>query len=553
MLRLRTTLLWWPLFVVGLAACASASDESAAPGIATNNGSDTSTGSGSGGDTNNSPATTSSSSSGAAGAGGGVGGSGGDPCPPGSCLGELQWVRQGGGINRDYAYGVDVAPDGSVYVLGTFANDANFNPGASDEVQLSASGEQDASLMRLSADGDLLWAVDTSGMGEDNGVRLGAVAGGGVVTTGWITEGAAVTFGPGTTNATSKSAVGLEDVYLARYDAQGALSWVTTAGGSDTDRPTDIAVADDGGSVVVGRHWGDATFGAGEAGQTLLPGDGSGARLFVASYLPGGTLAWARSVAGSASIYGEGIALDPSDGSVVVSGKLNAGSYVFGAGEPQQTNLSVAGGSSFLARYEADGSLRWARVIGESDAPQGAEGRDVVVTSSGDLVVASSLFGSATFGAGTANAATVNASVSTGLVLSRHDGDGELLSLQSVTSGYCWSYALAATGDDGFVTAGIFKGSASFPSGTTLVSQGAQNDAFVARYAADGTLLWLKQAGGADASRGDYGYAVALGPDDAPVVAGQFAGYAHFGPGEPGAVSLSSTGSHDMFVAKLHP
>jgi hypothetical protein len=486
---------------------------------------------------------------GGSGAAGGTGGA--QPCAPGECSSLLAWARQGGGGNRDYGYGVDVAADGSVYALGTFSASAIFGT-----TTLVAEQQQDTFLARYDAEGALLWATDTVGTGEDNGVRLGAVASGGVVTSGWITAGDAVTFGAGTTAETTLSSSGLEDVYVARYTADGALSWVRRAGGSDTDRPTDIAVASDGRSVVVGRHWDSATFGAGESNQTVLAGDGATSRLFVASYAPNGDLEWAVSASGSASLFGQGIALN-GDGSVLVTGKLEAGSFTFGAGEIHETTISVDGGSMFLARFDDDGALSWVKVAGQSDAMQGAEGRDVVVTSSGDVVVVSSLFGSAVFGPGDPGATSVDATVSTSLVVSRHDSDGTIQWAESVLSTYCWSYAVAATADDAIVTSGIFKGTAVFGAGTpgetSLIAPGPQNDAFVARYDAGGSLTWVEQAGGAHDARGDYGYDVAVGPDGSPVIVGQFAGSAILGPGDPNQTSLDAQGKHDFFVAKLSP
>lgn len=114
-----------------------------------------------------------------------MGGAGGGGCD--DCAGALAWVKPAGGGDRDYAYGVSVAADGSVYVTGTFGDDATWNPGEADATERSAS-QNDMFVARYAADGSLLWVKDTAGNAEDEGSRAGVVDGG-VVVTGWVTDG----------------------------------------------------------------------------------------------------------------------------------------------------------------------------------------------------------------------------------------------------------------------------------------------------------------------------------------------------------------------------
>ena len=88
---------------------------------------------------------------------------------------------------------------------------------------------------------------------------------------------------------------------------------------------------------------------------------------------------------------------------------------------------------------------------------------------------------------------------------------------------------------------GDFSVTANF-GGTTLVSAGTR-DAFVAKYRADGTLVWAKRLGGA---YDDFGQAVAVDGAGNVLVTGKFQAAGDFA-----GSSLISAGGYDIFLAKL--
>src|SRR5262249_28945947 len=77
-------------------------------------------------------------------------------------------------------------------------------------------------------------------------------------------------------------------------------------------------------------------------------------------------------------------------------------------------------------------------------------------------------------------------------------------------------------------------------------------DAYVAKYAADGSLVWARRMGGdvvvSSPVDDDYARAVAVDGNGNVYVAGQFNGTGDFG-----GVTLTSAGGRDAFVAKLDP
>lgn len=94
--------------------------------------------------------------------------------------------------------------------------------------------------------------------------------------------------------------------------------------------------------------------------------------------------------------------------------------------------------------------------------------------------------------------------------------------------------------------AGYISGQTSFNSTTSVSSSFGNTDAVVVKYSTSGSPLWIKQFGG---SLADKAIDLAIGPDQNPVIVGQFSGTVNFG-----STSLTSTAnSRDIFIVKLDP
>ncbi|HVJ96167.1 MAG TPA: hypothetical protein VNC41_04990 [Acidimicrobiia bacterium] len=101
-----------------------------------------------------------------------------------------------------------------------------------------------------------------------------------------------------------------------------------------------------------------------------------------------------------------------------------------------------------------------------------------------------------------------------------------------------------AVATDGTVLAtGQFQGTANF--GTGNRASAGNNDIFVAKYSATGSVLWVKTYGGAGL---DKGAAIAVAPTGEVVVAGTFANTVDFGAGP-----VASSGDTDGFLLVLTP
>jgi Thrombospondin type 3 repeat/Beta-propeller repeat len=387
---------------------------------------------------------------------------------------------------------------------------------------------------------ELDWATSASAI---QGNRIATDAAGNSYVTGLFE--ATATFGAGEANETTLTSAGDWDIFVAKYDPDGALIWAKRAGGSGLDRGNGIATDSAGNSYVTGRFNGTATFGL-APNFTIITTVG-GDDVFVAKYDPNGTLEWARRAGGAGADQAWGIAID-SAGHSYVSGSFS-GTATFGLDFPTETTLTAAGLQDiFVAKYGAGGALVWANRAGSTGFD---EGRDIAADGAGNSYVSGNLSGTATFGAGEPNETTLSSAGGLDTFVARYDASGALLWAKRAggTGADDGGFGIALDGAGNSYASGRFRGTATFgagePNQTTLSSAG-DLDFFVARYDASGALVWARRAGG---NGFDDGLAIATDGAGESYVIGFFNSTATFGAGEANETTLTTAGDREIFVA----
>lgn len=160
----------------------------------------------------------------------------------------------------------------------------------------------------------------------------------------------------------SVSSNGMNDIFLAKYDAAGNNIWVKHAGGSDDERGRGIALDANGNIYICGDFENNVTF----YGSPNVQLNGSGnPSTFVAKYDPNGNVLWAKR---GASNNGLANSITTDGVNVFVTGGFS-GSITFGA---LPTLNSSGGQDAFLACYNAsNGAEQWAIRGGGSGADEG--------------------------------------------------------------------------------------------------------------------------------------------------------------------------------------
>jgi hypothetical protein len=254
--------------------------------------------------------------------------------------GALLWVVRGGGTSQDDGVSVTTLADGTAYVGGSFRGTLTIGT-----TSVTSAGSVDAFLAKFSANGALLWVVSGGASGEEQVAGVSAVPdGSGIYMTGEF--GYSTTFGA-TTLTSNGAAAGAWDIFLVKYNASGTVLWARGLGGVGEDRAGGVAALSTGQVYVAGAFSSTGTFGGVGLAST------GAFDAFLARYDASGSATWGVRAGGTGFDYANAVAVAPG-GAVYLGGSFSQ-SATFGS-----TTITGGGIDSYLARYDAGGSVAWA-------------------------------------------------------------------------------------------------------------------------------------------------------------------------------------------------
>jgi hypothetical protein len=459
---------------------------------------------------------------------------------------ELVWAKKAGGSSSDAGRKITIDGDGNILVTGYYSGVSNFGTGDPNATSLISAGGSDIFIAKYNTNGILLWAKRAGGNEADHCLGISTDGSNNSIVAGYFKETA--TFGPGDPNETSLISAGDYDIFIAKYDPNGALLWAKRAGGTLDDRALAVATDGTGNSLVTGCFVGSATFGPGDPNETTVTElSNLWYDLYVAKYDPNGALLWVKHVIAGGNQQGYSIASDGSNNGLVTG--MFQGSIIFGAGEVNETTLTNAGADEiFIAKYDPNGALIWAKRAGGSSQDSG---NDIAADAAGNSLVTGVFKTTAIFGAGETNETSLTSNGAGEFFIAKYDPNGTLLWAKQ--AGGILNEAGFGVVFDSFgncMVTGEFENLVTFGAGeaneTKMVSLGSR-DVFVAKYNSNGGLLWVRRDGG---TSWESGHGIVVDVSNNSLVAGSFGATATFGMGEPNEISLVSTGNLDILVAK---
>jgi hypothetical protein len=204
--------------------------------------------------------------------------------------GALAWGTYYGGTSSDIGTSVAVGTD-AVYLGGyTGSSQGIATPGVWQSIY---AGKLDNFIARFDADGSRVWATYYGGAGIESDGELVVAPGGGVVWAGYTTSATGIA----TPGAHKTFLAGSRDALLARFDADGGLTWATYFGGSDDDQRGSVAVDPYGNFLLVGITNSMGAIATQGAYQSALAGEYD---LFLAKFGPDGARLWSTYYGGPA-------------------------------------------------------------------------------------------------------------------------------------------------------------------------------------------------------------------------------------------------------------
>lgn len=323
--------------------------------------------------------------------------------------GNVLWAQRFGGSGNDRGTSVTTDKEGNVFLTGFF-----YSPkiGFGPDTLINAGNVGDIFIVKFDGSGKILWAKREGAVALEIPHSIHVDSNNNILVTGRFSSNS-ITFG-----ATTLLQAGSMDIFLVKYNAKGEILWAKGAGGGSNDEGYCVKTDGAGYIYVAGYFTQPSNFG------TIKLTSAGQADLFLAKYDPEGNVLWAKGAGGKGDDRATGLKTDAA-GNSYITGFFTNDSISFG--QLIIPNDSID--NSFIAKYDTNGNLTWAKKIGGD-----CEAKDLA------------LFNNNIYVSGQFNAKTLNYGLSTLTV----NGTTDFFLLNCDTNGNAkWAIKQTADGKSG--------------------------------------------------------------------------------------------------------
>lgn len=260
--------------------------------------------------------------------------------------GNVIWAKGWGAVGGSgYETPRSVTHDqqGNIYLTGTFGQNSSITFGS---FTLNNTGtDNDIFIIKLDASGNILWAKRAGGTNLDTPRSLACDLYGNI----WMTGSFKSTFLIGTYSLPSN---GNEDIFIAKYDANGNVLWANGYGSSTLDEGYSIC-SDNFGNIFCTGYF-RTTINFGSFTLSNIAND-----LFLVKLSNSGNVIWAKQTSHASHVYGNSVVVDAL-GDIYVGGGFCGGSITYASFTlPHSSNSSEK--DMFVIKVSANGTPMWIR------------------------------------------------------------------------------------------------------------------------------------------------------------------------------------------------
>ncbi len=373
--------------------------------------------------------------------------------------------------------------EGNVYITGQFSGKIDFDPGP-DTLFLNASSHTEIFLVKMNANGSLLWAKHFEGTNLAIGNTIVGDAPNEIYISGRFRG--VVDFNPGPDTVSMNA--GNQDLgFLLKLTLDGEFVWVKKYGLFFNS----LVRNRDGNLIAIGSFSGTKDIDPG-TGVTALVSKG-GSDIAIVKLTSSGDLIWAHSIGGGDDDKGQSCDTD-LDGNIYFTGSFQE-TVDFDPG-PDSTKLTAQGiffyEDIFICKFNEAGEFKWVNGFGSSAYLE--SGNIIRVDRDQNLVVAGRFSGSVDFDPGP-GIYQLNAGGGFGSFVCKYTTQGNFIWAKSFESPAEVNTTRLDIDDSNFITcAGSFKVRADFnPFGNSYILTtpgGSTEYAFVCNLSPDGNFRW---------------------------------------------------------------
>ncbi len=413
------------------------------------------------------------------------------------------WQKNLGGSGDEFGYVVRTTSDGG-YIVG-----GNTSSSADGDMTGTNKGGNDIWIVKLDDSGAISWQKNYGGSGNDNIYDLQKTSDGGYIFAGVTTSSA-----NGDVTGTNK---GLNDLWVVKLTATGAISWQKNYGGSQSENAYAIQQTTDGGYILSG------ITGSSVSGDVTGANKG-GSDIWLLKLTSTGTISWQKNYGGSANEYGYSVK-QTTDGGYIVCGLTGSSA----SGDVSGTNKGLT--DVWVLKLTSTGTISWQKNYGGASSESSFE---IQQTTDGGYVLCGISRSSASGDISGINNGSDDAWIvklsSTGTISWEKSFGG---------TGGEYAYSIKQTTGGGYIVAGYTSSSAS---GDIFGISNGGNDAWIFYLNSTGGLIWEKNFGGDNL---ELARSIQETSDGSFIFAGLTASSAN------GDISGVSNGLQDLWIVKL--
>jgi hypothetical protein len=440
---------------------------------------------------------------------------------------------------------VDVAAN--IYIIGSFSSTVDFDPGPGT-FNLSAAGEMDAYVLKLSPSGNFIWAVRLGGSSYERASDISGDSFGNIYVVGSYSTGT-IDLDPGP-NTYSLSTTQDGSNFIVKLNSNGGFIWASSFGGANSFAGSWASriILDNAGALLIGGSFNSVQdFNPGPGTFTLA---GQSASFYFDGYL----LKLNQNGAFISVLQLRGLPGKVGITDITVDGLGNAfvaGTFDFsvdfdpGSGVHSMTSPPSPNNDGFILKLSSNGSFAWAGQLGDNDNTNGSGFASIHINSNGQLIACGVFRGNVDLDPGTATYAINSSTLSNTFISAINPASGSLIWSKTFSSDNNVPANSFLDQFDNIYACGSYQGGTDFDPGvsTVTMTSGNPNRAYVVKLDPTGNFLWGLNTGGSPqwslhSLSGDI------------YVSGLFSGTVNLNPG-PSSSTFTSAGLNDVFLYKL--
>ena len=491
---------------------------------------------------------------------------------------------------------------GNTYLIGTFANLADFDPSAA-VADLTSISSADMYIAKYDSNGNYLWAKNIGGTGTidpsaiviggnfiylagnynstvdfdpstnvsnlttTNSLGSGFIAkydlngffvlsksidGIGTITindvkflsnqvviTGYLTETMDLDPSVNTLELTSN---GLSDTFIAKYSTSLLVQSAINFGGTSNDTATSLALDSSGNIIISGSYQGTVDFDPSGSTSSLTSTTTSISNTFIAKYTSGLVFQWVKDIGGRSTTSSISKFVLDSTNNILITGSYTSTSDF----DPSVAIVSLTASNSdiFIAKYDANGNYVWAKKIGGTSTDYS---RNIAIDTSNNIHIYGTFTGIVDFdpNAGITNLDSVNGTN----YFAKYDNNGSFVYASNLNTTIS---TLLVDNSNALVISGSFIGNRDFdPSIGAANLYSLRTSVFLAKYAIDGAYVFAKPIGGDKPSNAVTNFVATDGTGNI-YRAGSLSATTDLDPSAT-VFNLSSISAPGVFIAKYTP